>query len=522
MIRILSTDDPSAAAVLDWRVTQDPALARRVRAIVNAVRLNGDSALERFARRYDGFGGPFEIPKDEWRRAARSVPAPTRRAIAACARNIRAVARTQRVRPSRLTVAPGVVIEQRVEPFGRVGCYVPGGRYPLPSSLLMTAIPARVAGVRDIVVVCPQPDAVVLAAALEAGATRVFRLGGAQAVAALAYGTETIPRVDKIVGPGNRFVAAAKSLVSRDCGIDFEAGPTELVWLTDTARPDWVALDLIAQAEHDPDARALVVTTSRKLAQAIAEAVSTSVPATGPAAAALRRNGAILVARTKAEARSLVDRIAPEHLATDDAEAIARTPRAGTVFVGGFAAPAAGDYATGSNHVLPTAGAARVRGGLSAADFVRCVAVQRITRAGLARIASAATTLARVEGLTSHAASIDARLGTAVRSPGPSGPGTPGLKPRGYVLGAPGRGLDRSEYEHACLAEASKRRRADGGSLRNAPQERVRATEGRFAGPPSPRASARQAMSSPSEGRGHGPGRRRGLQRDPVTDSRVS
>jgi histidinol dehydrogenase len=433
MIPILSTDDPAASTILDWRVTQDAALVRRVRAMVNAVRSGGDEALGRFARRYDGFGGPFEIPKETWQRAARSVPAATRRAIAACARNIRTVARTQRLRPSRVAVAPGVVIEQRVVPFDRVGCYVPGGRYPLPSSLLMTAIPAGVAGVREIVVACPQPDAVVLAAALEAGATRVFRIGGAQAVAALAYGTETVPRVDKIVGPGNRFVAAAKSLVSRDCGIDFEAGPTELVWLTDTARPDWVALDLIAQAEHDPDARALVVTTSKALANAIAKAVAASVPSTGPAAAALRRNGAILIARNRTEARALVDRIAPEHLATDDKTALSGTPRAGTVFFGGFAAPAAGDYATGSNHVLPTAGTARMRGGLSAADFVRCVAVQRITRAGLARIASAATTLARVEGLTFHAASIDARLRTTARSPGPLGPGTPGLKPRGYV-----------------------------------------------------------------------------------------
>jgi histidinol dehydrogenase len=410
MLRVLSSNDPRVGPLIDRRVTRDPALTRRVAAIINAVRRNGDAALARYARQFDGREAPFELDEAALRAAAARVAPDVRRALATCASRIRRIARAQRPRPFRVVVAPGLVVEQRVEPLASVGCYVPGGRYPLPSSLLMTAIPARVAGVEDVVVACPKPDDVVAAAALEAGATRVFALGGAHAVAALAYGTKTVPRVDKIVGPGNRFVAAAKNLVSRDCAIDFEAGPTELVWLTDRARPDWVAWDLLAQAEHDPDARALVITTSRALATAVRAAVVRLAPSAGPAADALRRNGAVIVARTPAEARSLVDRIAPEHLATDDGEALSRIPRAGTVFAGAWSAPAAGDYATGSNHVLPTAGAARFRGGLSAADFVRTVTVQTLSRAGIRAAAAAAVPMATVEGLGAHAASIEARL----------------------------------------------------------------------------------------------------------------
>jgi histidinol dehydrogenase len=280
----------------------------------------------------------------------------------------------------------------------------------LPSTLLMTAIPARMAGVGEVIAVCPRPDAVIMAAAIEAGVTRLFRAGGAHAIAAMAYGTETVPPVDKIVGPGNRYVAAAKALVAADCPIDFEAGPTELVWISDHARPDWIALDLIAQAEHDPDARAFFVTTSRPLAQAVARAMTRLAPAAGPAATALARNGAAIVVSTLDQAIALVNRIAPEHLATDDDAVVRRMPAAGTVFVGRFAAPAAGDYVTGSNHVLPTAGAARFRGGLSVADFVRTVSVQRLSRVGIRAVGSAAIAMARVEGLAGHAASVAARL----------------------------------------------------------------------------------------------------------------
>ena len=410
MIPVLNASSSDARALIERRVTRDPALLRQVRAIVAAVRRRGDTALASYARRFDRLEGDIEMPITEVRRLARTAPPEVRRAVSACARNIRRVARAQLPRPARVVPAPGVVIEHAVNPLARVGCYVPGGRYPLPSSLLMTAVPAQAAGVAEIIATCPRIDAAVAAAALEAGVTRLLRLGGAHAIAALAYGTARVPRVDKIVGPGNRFVAAAKALVAPDCPVDFEAGPTELVWVTSRARPEWVARDLIAQAEHDPDARAFLVTTSRREALAVRAAVTHLAPVGGIAAAALAANGAALVARSRDEALDLVNRIAPEHLATDDEWLAAQRPMAGTIFVGPWSPPAAGDYATGSNHVLPTAGAARFRGGLNASDYVRVVAVQRLTRSGLARIAGAAVTMARVEGLSAHADSIDARV----------------------------------------------------------------------------------------------------------------
>jgi histidinol dehydrogenase len=303
-----------------------------------------------------------------------------------------------------------VLVEQRVRPLDRVGCYVPGGRYPLPSSLLMTAIPARVAGVAEIVAVCPRPDAAVLAAAQEAGVTRLFRLGGAHAVAALAYGTDTVPRVDKIVGPGNKYVAAAKSIVAADCAIDFQAGPSEILVLSERGNPAWIAADLIAQAEHDPDARAVLVTSRARLARAVQREVNATMPAEGPAREAIRDNGGIILARTAAEAVALANRMAPEHLVVDDERQAAAVRCAGAIFIGGDTAQVAGDYAIGSNHVLPTAGAARFRGGLGAADFVRVVSVQRLTRAGLRGIGPTVIALAEAEGLVSHARSIRARL----------------------------------------------------------------------------------------------------------------
>jgi histidinol dehydrogenase len=327
-------------------------------------------------------------------------------------------------------VAPGVVIEQRVEPLARVGCYVPGGRFPLPSSLLMTAVPARVAGVGEIVAVCPRPEPAVMAAALEAGVTRLFRVGGAHAVAALAYGTDTIPRVDKIVGPGSRWVAAAKARVSATCAIDFHAGPTEIVIVAGSGRPDWIAADLAAQAEHDPDARSIFITWSRPLARSVVRALAARAEGRGVIRRSLAAHGAAIVARTPAEAMALANRIAPEHLVVDR-EALARgRVVAGAVFVGPFAAQAAGDYATGSNHVLPTDGAARFRGGLSAADFVRVMAVQRLTRDGLARLAPTILPLAAAEGLEAHAESIAVRLPRQHRErpAGPARGGRPGAR----------------------------------------------------------------------------------------------
>ena len=411
MIRIVDAGDTAAVKALLWpERDRDGDTEQRVSQIVGDVRANGEAALIRYAREFDRLDGPIEVTRKEMQTAAKTVPAAVRKAIGVAAKNIRTVAKKQVPRGWRVKVGSGISVEQRIVPLDRVGCYVPGGRYPLPSTVLMTAIPAAAAGVRDIVAVCPKPDAVVMAAALEAGVSRLFRIGGAQAVAALAYGTDTVPRVDKIVGPGNRYVAAAKALIAVDCGIDFYAGPTEIVVVATKGPASWIAADLIAQAEHDPDARAVLITTSRALANEVATALALAMPALGPAAESIRAHGGIIVARNKADAVALANEAAAEHLVVDDDAMAAKVRCAGSLFVGAWSAQVAGAYAIGSNHVLPTAGAARVRGGLSAADFVRQITVQRLTQKGLRQIGPSVIDLANAEGLTAHAESIAVRL----------------------------------------------------------------------------------------------------------------
>jgi histidinol dehydrogenase len=405
-----ATNRRAIERLLATSTREDRAFERRVRAIVDRVRDQGDAAVERFARTFDGATPPLEITAAEIRSGAAKAEPAVRRAIAQAAKHIARVAFKQIPRHVDIAVAPGVSVEQRVEPLARVGCYVPGGRFPLPSSLLMTAVPARVAGVREIVAVCPRPEPAVMAAALEAGVTRLFRIGGAHAIAAMAYGTRAVPRVDKIVGPGNRYVATAKALVSSQCAIDFFAGPTEIVIVAGDGNPDWIAADLIAQAEHDPDARAVFVTWNRTLASRVAKAAAARAAGRPMVERSLRANGAIVIARDDEEAMDVANRFAAEHLVVDREALIRRPITAGAIFVGAFTAQAAGDYATGSNHVLPTAGAARFRGGLSAADFVRVMAVQRVTREGLKRLAPTIVSLARAEGLAAHAESIEVRL----------------------------------------------------------------------------------------------------------------
>lgn len=411
MIKIvLSTNRRAVAQLLSASRVRDRATTTRAAAIVDRVRRGGDAALKQFARDLDGLDGTIEVPKHVWETEAQRLPRVTRAAVKRAAAAIRKVARKQVPKGWRLKVAPGISVEQRVVPLSRVGCYVPAGRYPLPSSLLMTAVPARAAGVAEIVVTCPRPDAAVFAAAVEAGVDRLFRVGGAHAIAALAYGTRTVPRVDKIVGPGNRWVSAAKALVSSDCGIDFYAGPTEILIVTASGPAAWIAADLIAQAEHDTDARAVFITWNHRLADRVAAEVKRQMPATGPAQQALARHGGIIVCRRADEAIALANEAASEHLVVGT-EALARLVwNAGAVFVGGWTAQVAGDYAIGSNHVLPTAGAARYRGGLNAADFVKLVSVQRMTQKGLGRVAGTTTALARAEGLEAHARSIEVRL----------------------------------------------------------------------------------------------------------------
>jgi histidinol dehydrogenase len=411
MLRIVESSSRKALRpLLSTQRIRDAATEQRAARIVAAVKRDGDRALRRFAHELDGVVGPLEIARDEWERRAADLPRSVRTAIRRAARNIRRVARAQVPRGFRINLAAGVAVEQRVVPLQRVGCYVPGGLYPLPSSLLMTAIPARVAGVGEVIAICPRPHPAVIAAAIEAGIDRLFQVGGAHGVAALAYGTRSVPRVDKIVGPGNKWVAAAKALVSGDCAIDFYAGPTEILIVTNSGPAHWLAADLIAQAEHDPDARAVMITTNRRLAGEVRRAVERLVATDGPAQTSLARHGAIIVCRSQAEAIVLANEAASEHVVVENEAVAAGIRTAGALFVGPWTAQVAGDYAIGSNHVLPTAGAARFRGGLSAADFVRLMSVQRLTRNGLARLAPIITTLARAEGLNAHAMSIDMRM----------------------------------------------------------------------------------------------------------------
>jgi histidinol dehydrogenase len=410
----MRTFDPADRTALDrWlaRWSQpDRRIARTSRRIADDVRRRGDEAVRIWSKRLDGIDGAFDVAPRTLRRGWEATPRDVRSAIRVAVRHLRRVAERQLPRPFSVEVCRGVRIEQRVEPLGRVGCYVPGGRYPLPSTLLMTVVPARVAGVGDVVVACPRPTPAVCCAALEAGATRVLRIGGAQAVAALAYGTASIPRVDRIVGPGNAWVAAAKAHVAADCGVDFHAGPSEIVVYSNAGRADWIAADLIAQSEHDPDARAVFVTTRAALASDVRRAVRRLTPREGPARRSLGRHGAVIVLPDRRAATDVINRLAPEHLVCDRARDAAGVRSAGTVFIGRWSAQAAGDYCTGSNHVLPTGGAARVRGGLSAADFVRTFIVQTLSRRGLYAIGKHVVALAAAEGLQAHGHSIQMRM----------------------------------------------------------------------------------------------------------------
>jgi histidinol dehydrogenase len=417
-MRIVRLTKKTVDGILAARQRRDRGAERVAARIIADVRRRGDAALLRWSRQLDGarFGSAQEIwvSRQELRQAQRVAPPTLIRAIERAARNIRRVAEQQKPRRWTLEVETGVRVGQLVQPMGTVGCYVPGGRFALVSTLLMTAIPARAAGVRRIVVACPQPNSAVLAAANLLGITEVARMGGAQAIAALAYGTATVPRVDKICGPGNRFVTAAKRLVSHDCAIDMLAGPTEVLVLATRGNPRFIAADLLAQAEHDPDAIALLVTPSRVLAEAVAEEVQRELKQLGannPARRSLARNGAILLARTLEEAIAFANRFAPEHLSLPAAErALAQNiEAAGSIFLGPWSAQPLGDYVTGSNHTLPTGGWARTRGGLSAADFVKCISVQKISRRGFLRLAPAARELAHAESLEAHGRAVEVR-----------------------------------------------------------------------------------------------------------------
>jgi len=385
--------------------------------IIKDVRRRGDAALSAWVKRLDDIDLRREslwIAEDEIRAASKQVSREFLRALEHAARNVRGVAEKQLPRPWTMDVEPGVKIGQVVRPINAIGCYVPGGRFALVSTMVMTVVPAQVADVRDIQVACPRPNAALLATAGFLGVTRIARMGGAQAIAALAYGTKRVARVEKIFGPGNRFVTAAKQVVSSDCAIDLPAGPTEAIVFSTTGNPRWIAADLLAQAEHAPDAGSYLVTTSTRLARQVQTEVTRQLrqlPATNPAQISMNRTGAILVASSLQAACEFVNRFAPEHLTlSGNRKALLKQIDAtGTVFLGPWGAEPLGDYASGSNHVLPTGGWARKRGGLSTADFVKCISVQTITRQGFRRLAGTVETLATSEGLMAHGNAVRVR-----------------------------------------------------------------------------------------------------------------
>ena len=383
-----------------------------VKRIVGDVRKQGDRALLRYAAQLDGLNdrSAVRIGRDEMAEAWNGLSPALRDAFSTAVQQIRAFAINQLPASWCDSPVPGLMTGQLVRPLGSVGCYVPSGRHPLPSTLLMTAIPAQVAGVARVVVVSPNPAPETLAAAHMLGVAAFYRLGGAHAIAALAYGTATLPRVDKIVGPGNLYVTAAKRLVAFDCAIDMLAGPTEIVVTSEEGSPTDIASDLVAQAEHDPEALAIFITTRAELAREVVTEARRRSRNNPIARQALERNGLALIAASLEEARALTNRLAPEHLTVDAPSDLDWVQNAGSVFIGRWSAQPMGDYISGPNHTLPTGGMARVRGGLSVNDFVKLITVQQYSAQALRSLGSKAALLAEAEGLNGHAEAIRTRL----------------------------------------------------------------------------------------------------------------
>src|SRR5215471_7625812 len=405
MIRVIEFDD--AAPLLSRKAQRLEEAERIVAPILDEVRKRGDAALLEYARKFDAFQGASvrEEPSG-------SLGPAFERAVSTAAANIRDYARLQLPEERYIDYPDGRRLGQIVRPLASMGAYTPAGRYPLPSTLLMNIIPAQVAGVKRTCVACPHPSAEILALAKWLGVTHFFQMGGAQAIAAMAYGTKTVARVDRIVGPGNIYVAAAKKLIAGETGIDFIAGPTEIVIIAAQGNARWIAADMLAQAEHDTDASAILLTTSRALAQPVAQEIEAQLGELGTAPVArqsIENNGAIVIVDSLERAVEFSNALAPEHLALHDPTLLGSVQNAGSVFLGPMSPEAAGDYASGPNHVLPTSGAARLRGGLSSADFVKVISVQELRPEALVALMPAITTLARAEGLEAHARSVEVR-----------------------------------------------------------------------------------------------------------------
>lgn len=409
-MRILQLTPAVERNLLRARHERDRAAEAVAARIIADVRKRRDAALFAYTKKFDGLNlrrTGIWVTSQQIHAACAQVTPHFLRAIALAAENIRRVAEKQLLRPWSIETKVGVTISQRVVPLDSVGCYIPGGNFALVSTLLMTAIPAQVAGVRQITVVCPKPNPALFAVADFLRISQIARIGGAQAIAALAYGTPSIRCVEKICGPGNRFVTAAKQLVSSDCAIDLPAGPTEAIVLAASGDPAFIAADLLAQAEHAVDAGSFLVTPSKKLARAVQNEIAqqlAQLPANNPAHQSIKKSGAILLTSSLAQACDFVNRFAPEHLSlpSQPDALLKKISASGTIFLGPWAAQPLGDYVSGSNHVLPTGGWARKRGGLSSADFVKCITTQTVSRPGFLRLADAAESLAASEGLLAH------------------------------------------------------------------------------------------------------------------------
>jgi histidinol dehydrogenase len=393
---------------------QDPAVQKTVRRILADVRKRGDAAVRAYTKQFDGYAPKqFSVTPD----LVDAVPAEQARALRAAHDRIRSFHEKQLQHSWEYTDAQGTRLGQRISALTRVGLYVPGGKAAYPSSVLMNAVPAKVAGVGELVMACPNPNPLVLAAAALAGVNRVIRVGGAQAIAALAYGTKSIPRVDKIVGPGNAYVAEAKRQVFGDVGIDMVAGPSEILVIADGSVPaDWVAMDLFSQAEHDESAQAILLSPNSGFLDAVEDAVGRLLPEMDRKkviTASLKARGAFILTRDIDEACALANRIAPEHLellVEDPEQWLPQLTRAGAVFLGRYSSEAIGDYCAGPNHVLPTAGTARFSSPLGVYDFQKRTSVIGVSQAGARTLGRLAATLAEGEGLQAHARSAELRF----------------------------------------------------------------------------------------------------------------
>ena len=406
MIRIIS--ETEALTVLNRPEDRMDEALKIVAPIVNDVRLRGDEALREFRQRFDLVACDEPLYVD----ATGVLDDELQQAVMQASNNIQSFSESQLTTSWTREFSEGRSLGQVIRPLDSVGVYVPAGRYPLISTLLMAVIPARVAGVRNIVVACPQPSREILAVAKLLGVQQVLHAGGAQAIAAMAYGTESVNRVQRIVGPGNVYVAAAKKMVSQDVAIDFVAGPSEIVIIAAQGNARWIAADMLAQAEHDIDARAMLLTTDKHLALRVQAEIAiqlSTLPTARVAERAIVENSAIVVCQSTESAFELANVIAPEHLSVEQMGDVARVNNAGSIFVGRYSTEAAGDYASGPNHVLPTSGVAAVRGGLSVNDFVKVITVQELSKTALSTLESSVTVLARAEGLEAHARSVEMR-----------------------------------------------------------------------------------------------------------------